>query len=347
LEQQRLRPLLAVRSTAQPLGLRPQALIALAAGVGLTLLAACAGPPPAFAEAVPGERLGDEIVACGRLFHIGTEVVLWSDDHGYDAYRQDAFFPDELRGRPPLEGPRYGARSRSCEGLDELRACVDQFVLHYDVCGTSRQCFKILHDHRKLSVHFLLDVDGTIYQTLDLRERAWHATKANDRSVGIEMAHIGAYPRKDHRMLVDWYGHDAGGPFVRLPAWMRPTGLPPGFVGRPARPEAVRGTIGGQELWQYDFTPQQYAALARLMAGLATVLPRIRLEAPRAADGSVAGATLSDAEFTAFTGVLGHYHVQANKSDPGPAFDWDRALGAARALRGGLEPPEVAPPLPP
>jgi len=38
------------------------------------------------------------------------------------------------------------------------------------------QCFKVLHDHRDLSVHFMLDLDGTIYQTLDLKERAWHAT---------------------------------------------------------------------------------------------------------------------------------------------------------------------------
>src|SRR5262245_43453849 len=50
--------------------------------------------------------------------------------------------------------------------LDALRKVVDQFVIHYDVCGTSRACFRVLHDTRGLSVHFLLDVDGTIYQTL-------------------------------------------------------------------------------------------------------------------------------------------------------------------------------------
>ena len=52
-----------------------------------------------------------------------------------------------------------------------------------------------LHDRRGLSVHFLLDVDGTLYQTLDLRERAWHAGESffrgrrccNDFSIGIEL----------------------------------------------------------------------------------------------------------------------------------------------------------------
>ncbi len=65
--------------------------------------------------------------------------------------------------------------------LDLLRQKVDQFVLHFDVCGTSAQCFYVLHDRRGLSVHFMLDVDGTIYQTLDVKERAWQATKSNDQ----------------------------------------------------------------------------------------------------------------------------------------------------------------------
>jgi tyrosyl-tRNA synthetase len=51
-----------------------------------------------------------------------------------------------------------------------------------------RQCFKVLHDARDLSVHFMLDLDGTIYQTLDLKERAWHATTSNSRSVGAARA---------------------------------------------------------------------------------------------------------------------------------------------------------------
>ena len=34
----------------------------------------------------------------------------------------------------------------------------------------------------------MLDVDGTIYQTLDVKERAWHATTSNTRAVGIEIA---------------------------------------------------------------------------------------------------------------------------------------------------------------
>src|SRR6185503_14558055 len=91
------------------------------------------------------------------------------------------------------------------DDLERLREVVDQFVLHYDVAGTSGRCFQVLQDARGLSVHFLLDVDGTIYQTLDLRDEAWHATKANPRSIGIEIANLGAYPPGKAKPLDDAY----------------------------------------------------------------------------------------------------------------------------------------------
>ena len=77
--------------------------------------------------------------------------------------------------------------------LPTLQRVVDQFVIHFDAAGTSKRCFQILQDRRGLSVHFMLDLDGTIYQTLDAKESAWHATIANGRSIGIEVANIGAY----------------------------------------------------------------------------------------------------------------------------------------------------------
>jgi N-acetyl-anhydromuramyl-L-alanine amidase AmpD len=42
---------------------------------------------------------------------------------------------------------------------------------------------------------------------------------------------------------------------------------------------------------------------------------------------------MSDEDWRAFSGVLGHYHIQQNKVDPGPAFDWERFLAAARKAR--------------
>jgi hypothetical protein len=33
-----------------------------------------------------------------------------------------------------------------------------------------------------------------------------------------------------------------------------------------------------------------------------------------------------------YQGVMGHYHVQKEKQDPGPAFQWDRVLYGAQSL---------------
>ena len=218
--------------------------------------------------------------------------------------------------------------------LPTLQRVVDQFVLHYDAAGTSRACFRTLHDVRGLSVHFMLDLDGTIYQTLDVKERAWHATIANDRSVGIEIANIGAYPLKDAAVLDRWYSRDASGrATIALPPEIDGGERTPGPF-HPARNEPVVGLIQGQELRQYDLTPQQYDSLAKLTAALCTVLPQIRCDYPRDASGRLITRTLTPEQLAAFKGVLGHYHIQENKTDPGPALDWDRVIeGARRPMR--------------
>ena len=318
-----------------------------------------AGAPTMVMERiVPGtpiQRYGDEIVVAGKLFRTGTPVVLWMDEDGYDGYRVERLFSELDRAGwdetmddgVRLDSPnRYGMRAAVLTRAEQervrgggwdlptLQRVVDQFVLHYDVSGTSAQCFKRLHDDRGLSIHFMLDVDGTIYQTLDLKERAWHATVANSRSIGIEIANIGAYENPDAEPLREWYEtDDAGVTRLTIPAHARPERVRTAdFEGRPARAEIVTGKVNGAELFQYDFTEEQYAALAKLTASLCAVFPNIACDFPRDAGGNVRETTLSTAEFKAFQGIIGHSHIQTNKIDPGPAFDWERVIGEAREL---------------
>lgn len=328
-------------------------LVMVAAAVCTLASFGCQGTPRAKAP-MPGdrlERLGDEIVVAGQYFHTGAPVVLWTDPGGYDAYRVERRFAraeesDWNSIREALSTPnRYGQRrtddpelNERVRGggwtLDELRGVVDQFVLHYDVSGTSRTCFRVLHDMRGLSIHFMIDIDGTIYQTLDVKERAWHATIANDRSVGVEIAHIGAYPSLDARPLTEWYGPGPDGRTrITIPERFAGGGVRTlGFVGLPARPEPVTGTINGSDLVMWDFTPQQYDSLIRLTAALHRALPGIELEYPTAPDGRVLDRVMDADEFRSFRGVLAHWHVQRNKIDPGPAFDWERVINGARDL---------------
>ena len=303
----------------------------------------------------PLQRLGDEIVVCGQMFHTTAPVVLWMDPGGYDAYRVErrfsaldaASWEQTSRKVPALDSPnRYGLRKEglTAEQLEKFRGggwdlpslqqVVDQFVMHYDVCGLSEICFKVLHDRRGLSVHFMLDIDGTIYQTLDLKERAWHATISNSRSVGVEIASIGAYADKGKAVLDDWYVTDQRGEVhLRPPRTIGHLGLrTQPFYGRPDRKQMIVGAVQGTELHQYDFTPEQYDSLIKLTATLCRVFPKLKCDYPKDGQGRLIPHQLTEQQWQEFSGVLGHYHVQKNKVDPGPAFNWDKVIGGAAKL---------------
>ena len=122
------------------------------------------------------------------------------------------------------------------------------------------------------------------------------------------------------------------------PAAKWPGGWPATTVSS-ARPEPVRGTVQGAELVQYDYTPEQYRALARLTATLCKVFPKMRCDYPRDAAGQLVLRKLPDDDLDRFSGLLGHWNVQTNKVDPGPAFQWDWLLTQARKLmRYGFAP---------
>ncbi len=295
------------------------------------------------------DRRGDEIVVCGQLFHTTAPVKLWTDPGGYDAYRIDHRFgpavanddktPDPLRHfglrRVELTPEQREQVKGGGWDLPLLQDKVDQFVIHFDVCGSSQKCFEVLHDQRGLSVQFMLDVDGTIYQTLDLKEGAWHATKANGRSVGIEIANVGTFKPgdQDKGLAGKWYAKGPDGKTrLTLPDPKLVPTLAAGEVLHPIRDEAVTGVIQGQEYAQYDLTPQQYDSLTKLTATLCKVFPKIRCDYPKDDQGHLIPQALPNDAYNRYNGVLGHYHVQTNKNDPGPAFQWDRVIGGAKKL---------------
>jgi len=307
-------------------------------------------PHPGLVE----HRQGDEIVVAGQFVHTGTRVVLWMDPGGYDAYRVERRFApwteadwEKSKGtfkdvRNPSPN-RYSLRDavltpdqiEKVRGggwdLPLLQSVVDQFVYHFDASGTSRQCFKVLQDLRDLSVHFMLDVDGTIYQTLDLKEKAWHATTSNSRSVGIEIANIGAFPLEKPDPLTEWYKTNAQGQvFIQVPEQFEPGFYRTNFVPHPARANPIQGTVQNQDLLQFDFTPEQYQALIKLTVAVCKMFPRIRCDFPRDEAGQLITHKLPDADLRDYHGLLGHYHIQENKIDPGPAFQWDYVISEVR-----------------
>lgn len=322
----------------------------LAAGMilGLATTASAAEPVPKVGERLA--RVGDEIVVCGQLFHTTAPVVLWTDPGGYDAYRVERrFVPLAEAGwktnapNGTLKSPARFTLRRDLPAdltarvrgggwsLPALQGVVDQFVIHFDVCGTSKKCFEVLHDQRGLSVQFMLDIDGTIYQTLDAKEGAFHATKANGRSIGIEIANIGTSATDKPDNFDRWYEKTADGTVrIKVPADADLHNK--AIVPRPIRPEPVVGPIQGRDYKQYDLTPEQYDSLIKLTATLCTIFPKIKCEAPRDPDGKVTDHALPNEVYNSYQGVMGHYHVQTNKNDPGPAFQWDKVINGAKTL---------------
>lgn len=92
----------------------------------------------------------------------------------------------------------------------------DMIVLHYTATVTGETALKWLcHRESKVSSHYLIECDGTIFQMVEERERAWHAGLAhwagehdiNSCSIGIEIQNSGhdgdcpAYPDAQMRAL--------------------------------------------------------------------------------------------------------------------------------------------------
>jgi N-acetylmuramoyl-L-alanine amidase len=80
---------------------------------------------------------------------------------------------------------------------------VDMLVLHYTGMPTAKDALDRLQDpNAKVSAHYVVDEDGTVYKMVDEENRAWHAgvsswrgaDNINHRSIGIEVVNPGDRP---------------------------------------------------------------------------------------------------------------------------------------------------------
>jgi len=281
----------------------------------LLLAAWLAAEAPGAFPVPPGPTRGTSIVAAGQPFDVGRTVVLWNDEQGFNAYEKRCI--DQSGGCCDFDSDRYGTRKGlTRRSLDNLQAIVSQFVLHFDGCVNSRSCFKSMHNRTRpgggsgcgLSAHFMIDTDGTIYQTLDLVERAYHAEQENSISIGVEICNRGRYnPAEMNRLPVEWRT-------------------------RPHKDVVINGFRYNA----YDFRPEQYESIVALTRTLLRIFPKMKPEVPER-NGEVIMDTLENP--LDFHGIVGHLHVDLDKQkwDPG-ALDWKRIL---RALQGFVFPIQI------
>ena len=193
------------------------------------------------------------------------KVVLWSEKGGLKADK----------------GTYYDYTGRA-------KRNVRLFVNHWDVCLNSQSCMNILNK-RGISVHFLIDNDGTIYQTLDLQHGAWHAGSArvNRASVGVEISNA-YYPKYQ-----EWYKRN-------------------GFGERPIIEDA---RAHGNELGPFTgFYPIQIKALKALWKAIHSSTG-IEYNAPLNQFGTTSKNYEQDVKYGKFNGFISHYHVSKNKID--------------------------------
>lgn len=193
--------------------------------------------------------------------------------------------------RPALR--RYGATPP----MDAVKAVVRQFVVHHDGCASSDMAFSVMQNERGLSCHFLIDNDGTIFQTVDLALAAYHAAEWNSASVGVELCNRG-----DVKLDANYYSSGKHGPNRKV---------------LPCR-------INGHTFLAFDYTEEQMRSFTLLGRVLQRFLPNIPPEYPQSSPGVAHWDTLpmtGPGNSFGFSGYIGHYHLTGQKWDPGP-FDF-------------------------
>ena len=261
--------------------------------------------------------MGSQIIVCNQRFDIGHKVITFEDEGGYSHYLLHCYKPEDRiypsHPAPGLTDRMWRYRARRFMGRDwkerlspqqalrKLKRGLTKFVVHMDGCRDALMCYRVLHDQRGLSVHFMVDNDGTIYQLLDLADCAFHGAGVNNRSISVELQNRG----KAKKGKEDYYTKR----------------------GLPAR-DVVTCKVHGFYFRAFDFTDAQYTAMIKLSKAINRILD-LPLVSPQQ-DGKPAMGIIEEQAFRDFRGFVGHYHFARRKWDPGP---WDfsrmfRAIGS-------------------
>jgi hypothetical protein len=211
-------------------------------------------------------KYSNYIVYNGNCFPIKWDkVVLWSERGGFKA---DMGHYYDYTGRPQRK--------------------IRYFVNHWDVCLSAASCARVL-GKRGISVHFLIDNDGTIYQTLDMQHAAFHAgsSRTNRASVGVEISNA-YYPKYQETYVKRGFGERA----LVDSAWVHGSKLKP-FL---------------------DFYPAQIEALKALWKAIHGAA-EIPYETPLGQFGKTSTKYEQDVPYGKFSGFVSHYHISKRKID--------------------------------
>jgi N-acetyl-anhydromuramyl-L-alanine amidase AmpD len=252
------------------------------------------------------------IIVCGEELELAgdVKVVRFKENPEWSYAAMQATHP-EFR----YFYPRLDKSAQPVTDLARLKDVVNKIVLHTDVARTAADCFRILVEEG-LSSHFIIDWDGTIYQTCDPMYTTLHAGEVNKLAIGFDLNNVLPNLAAKGYSSVTYAGEMAMVPGV--------TGIddPQSPFYRPRGTR--RKVINRIECMSYGYCDAQYTAFLAVLKALLKVLPNIKPYPPMDESGQVILNVIDD--YLGFEGIMAHWHISATRWDPGPEFDWDRMV---------------------
>ena len=184
-----------------------------------------------------------------------------------------------------------------------------KIVIHHTVGGSATSTIKYWEAQaNNLSTPFIIERDGTIYKCFDPKYWAYHLGvspktcvfpkgvtvnkgELDQASIGIEIASEGALTKKDGKYYTVMNTEYKAVPIILDKPW--------------------------RDFQYFDFydAPQ----LTALYALITDLLKTFRTIRPVYLDSE---ETVSIDKLKTFSGILGHFHVRLDKTDPYKTFDW-------------------------
>lgn len=190
-----------------------------------------------------------------------------------------------------------------------------RIVLHFTMGYVKGDIATLSTPGNHVSVPFVVARSGDIYNLWDSQGWSYHLgpgasggnTAMSQSSIGIEISNIGPLRHKGNNLVTTYGNSDV-------------------YCGIAEQQHFEQHTFRRYDYYA-SFTDAQYQSVITLVRFLTTkyAIPRQFLPAAERFD------RLTNAEATASTGILSHVNFRKDKTDIGPAFDWNRIVQGVAA----------------
>lgn len=190
-----------------------------------------------------------------------------------------------------------------------------KIVLHFTMGYLKGDIATLTKQH--VSVPFVVGRNGVIYNLFASKYWSYHLGKTaiggntpmSKESVGIEISNIGPLKQIGNNLVTTYSDSDVYCAINETQYYTR-----------------LKTQYRGYEFFA-TYTDAQYEAISKLIKFLCAKynLPKNFLNEPERHE------IMSEPGFKGFSGIVSHVNCRSDKTDIGPAFDWDKVIGAVNS----------------